>query len=204
MVLRDKTTRILVQSFPRKVPRPWFTIASFSRGERQENRLIEVSHLRKEFGNLIAVDDVSFSLAPGDILGFLGPNGAGKSTTMKMLTGFLRPSNGVVSIWGCDVLSDRIAAQAHIGYLPEGAPCYEEMTPLEFLEFLRVRQCLLQTQQNRQLQGGNAMRQQSIQPVLERLFIVNPVRFYCPFQALGIGKASHRECGTYQLVKAQV
>ena len=98
--------------------------------------MIEVSHLRKEFGNLIAVADVSFSLAPGDILGFLGPNGAGKSTTMKMLTGYLRPTSGAVSVWGCDVLSDSISAQAHVGYLPEGAPCYEEMTPLEFLQFI--------------------------------------------------------------------
>ena len=64
-----------------------------------------------------------------EILGFLGPNGAGKSTTMKVITGFLSPSAGSVSIWGSDIETDTLAAQKHIGYLPEGAPCYEEMTP---------------------------------------------------------------------------
>lgn len=98
--------------------------------------MIKVSHLRKEYGDLVAVDDVSFELAPGEILGFLGPNGAGKSTTMKMLTGFLGTTDGEVSVWGCDVATDRIAAQSHIGYLPEGAPCYEEMTPRSFLRFI--------------------------------------------------------------------
>ncbi len=98
--------------------------------------MIEVSHLRKQYGNLTAVDDLSFNLVPGEILGFLGPNGAGKSTTMKMLTGFLTPTSGDVRIWGCSVEDDRITAQKHIGYLPEGAPCYEEMTPASFLGFI--------------------------------------------------------------------
>ena len=86
--------------------------------------MIEVRHLSRQYGDLAAVSDVSFSLAPGDILGFLGPNGAGKSTTMKMLTGFLRPSAGQVLIWGRDMWEDPLAAQAHLGYLPEGAPAY--------------------------------------------------------------------------------
>ncbi len=73
----------------------------------------------------MAVNDLSFSLAPGEILGFLGPNGAGKSTTMKMLTGFLRPTSGAISIWGYNLLEDSLAAQSRIGYLPEGAPGYE-------------------------------------------------------------------------------
>ena len=98
--------------------------------------MIDVDHLRKEYGPLKAVDDVSFRLAPGEILGFLGPNGAGKSTTMKMLTGFLTPTSGDVKILGCDVQEERIAAQNHIGYLPEGAPCYDEMTPAQFLKFI--------------------------------------------------------------------
>lgn len=98
--------------------------------------MIRVKGLRKAYGELLAVDDVSFELAPGEILGFLGPNGAGKSTTMKMLTGFLGPSAGTVSIWGCDLATDRLGAQARIGYLPEGAPCYEEMTPRSFLRFI--------------------------------------------------------------------
>lgn len=98
--------------------------------------MIEVSHLSKHYGDFIAVEDLSFKLVPGEILGFLGPNGAGKSTTMKMLTGYLRPTSGEVRIWGNDVWSETLAAQSHIGYLPEGAPAYEEMTPLGFLNFI--------------------------------------------------------------------
>ncbi len=98
--------------------------------------MIQVNHLRKEYGGTPVVEDVSFQLVPGEILGFLGPNGAGKSTTMKMLTGFLPPTSGDVKIWGCDIDEDRLIAQSHIGYLPEGAPCYEEMTPSGFLKFI--------------------------------------------------------------------
>jgi ABC-2 type transport system ATP-binding protein len=98
--------------------------------------MIEVSHLTKYYGDFAAVESLTFKLVPGEILGFLGPNGAGKSTTMKMLTGFLRPSSGEVSIWGSNVWQDSLTAQRHIGYLPEGAPAYEEMTPLGFLEFI--------------------------------------------------------------------
>ena len=98
--------------------------------------MIEVSHLTKTYGDFTAVGDLSFKLVPGEILGFLGTNGAGKSTTMKMLTGFLRPTDGEVAIWGCDIAAERQAAQAHIGYLPEGAPAWEEMTPLAFLNFI--------------------------------------------------------------------
>lgn len=98
--------------------------------------MLEVSHLQKQFGDLTAIDDISFKLVPGEILGFLGPNGAGKSTTMKVITGFLAPSSGSVSVWGCDVASDPLGAQQHMGYLPEGAPLYEEMTPRSFLAFI--------------------------------------------------------------------
>ena len=98
--------------------------------------MIEVSHLTKYYGDFAAVESLTFKLVPGEILGFLGPNGAGKSTTMKMLTGFLRPSSGEVRIRGSNVWQDSRAAQRHIGYLPEGAPAYEEMTPLGFLEFI--------------------------------------------------------------------
>lgn len=98
--------------------------------------MIEVSHLTKYYGDFAAVENLTFKLVPGEILGFLGPNGAGKSTTMKMLTGFLRPSSGDVRIWGSDIGKDSLTAQRHIGYLPEGAPAYEEMTPIGFLEFI--------------------------------------------------------------------
>jgi ABC-2 type transport system ATP-binding protein len=98
--------------------------------------MIEVSHLTKYYGDYAAVDNLTFKLSPGDILGFLGPNGAGKSTTMKMLTGFLRPSSGQVKICGSNVWKDTLSAQRYFGYLPEGAPAYDEMTPLGFLRFI--------------------------------------------------------------------
>ncbi|PLX83025.1 MAG: multidrug ABC transporter ATP-binding protein [Desulfuromonas sp.] len=98
--------------------------------------LIEVDGLRKEFGSLCAVDDLSFSVPRGEVLGFLGPNGAGKSTTMKMLTGFLAPTAGTASICGADITRQPIVAKAHLGYLPEGAPLYPEMTPATLLSFI--------------------------------------------------------------------
>ena len=99
-------------------------------------KLIEVNGLHKHFGNLIAVDGIDLDVRRGEVLGFLGPNGAGKSTTMKMITGFLAPSAGSISVCGHDVLSDPIAAKTNIGYLPEGAPAYGEMTPGSFLDFI--------------------------------------------------------------------
>lgn len=98
--------------------------------------MIEVNHLKKYFGPLAAVDDISFKVAPGEILGFLGPNGAGKSTTMKMLTGFITPTGGSVRVCGCDIETETLLAQEQIGYLPEGTPAYEEMTPRSFLGFI--------------------------------------------------------------------
>jgi ABC-2 type transport system ATP-binding protein len=98
--------------------------------------MIEIRNLSKSFGPITAVDDVSFSVDRGEVLGFLGPNGAGKSTTMKMLTGFLTPSGGTASICGHDVLSQPLAAKQKMGYLPEGAPLYPDMTPASFLDFV--------------------------------------------------------------------
>ncbi len=101
---------------------------------------IEARALSKNFGNIVAVDCLSFEVGSGEVLGFLGPNGAGKSTTMKMLTGFLAPSSGTASINGHDIINDSLAARRIIGYLPEGAPSYGEMTVRNFLEFIaRVR-----------------------------------------------------------------
>jgi len=97
--------------------------------------MIEIRSLSKHFGPKRAVDDVTFSVAQGEVLGFLGPNGAGKSTTMRMLTGFLAPSRGKAVVCGHDVVRDRIAAQRVLGYLPEGAPLYPDMTPLSILRF---------------------------------------------------------------------
>jgi ABC-2 type transport system ATP-binding protein len=98
--------------------------------------MIKTEHLTKRYGRLTAVDDVSFEVRPGEVLGFLGPNGAGKTTTMRMLTGFIAPSSGRASIYGHDVEADAIAAKSCIGYLPEGAPAYGEMTARGFLEFI--------------------------------------------------------------------
>ena len=97
--------------------------------------MIEIQNLSKHFGPIRAVDDVSFAVERGEVLGFLGPNGAGKSTTMKMLTGFLPPSSGRASVCGIDVAERPIEAKAHLGYLPEGAPAYPDMTPAAFLAF---------------------------------------------------------------------
>ncbi len=97
---------------------------------------IEIDDLAKHFGAIKAVDGVSFSVSKGEVLGFLGPNGAGKSTTMKMITGFLAPTRGTVRVCGYDVLTDPISVKAHLGYLPEGAPAYADMTPDSFLHFI--------------------------------------------------------------------
>jgi len=98
--------------------------------------MIEIANLVKRFGPLVAVDDVSFSVERGEVLGFLGPNGAGKSTTMKMVTGFLTPTSGSISVCGHDVAKAPLAAKRTIGYLPEGAPAYPDMTPAAYLDFV--------------------------------------------------------------------
>ena len=102
--------------------------------------MIEISHLTKKFDQFVAVDDLTFKVGEGEVLGFLGPNGAGKSTTMKVITGFLAPSSGKVTIDGHDISKAALKAKSLIGYLPEGAPSYGEMTTLEFLRFIaRIR-----------------------------------------------------------------
>lgn len=98
--------------------------------------MIEISHITRIFEHFTAVDDLSFRVSEGEVLGFLGPNGAGKSTTMKIITGFLAPTSGQVTIDGHDIAVDPIAAKSLIGYLPEGAPTYPDMTAQDFLEFI--------------------------------------------------------------------
>ncbi len=97
--------------------------------------MIEVKNLQKSFGSKLAVDGISFTVKKGEVLGFLGPNGAGKSTTMRMVTGFLPATEGTISIGGSDVEADEIAAKSKIGYLPESAPLYSDMTVEAFLRF---------------------------------------------------------------------
>ncbi len=97
--------------------------------------LIEIERLTKRFGAFTAVDDVSFTVSRGEVLGFLGPNGAGKSTTMRMLAGFMTPTAGTARICGEDVVDRPVAAKRQLGFLPEGAPTYPEMTVAGFLGF---------------------------------------------------------------------
>jgi ABC-2 type transport system ATP-binding protein len=98
--------------------------------------LIEARDLYKHFGSIRAVDGISLQVKQGEVLGFLGPNGAGKSTTMKMITGFLEPDAGSASIAGIDVFENAKGAKSRLGYLPEGAPVYGDMTTLGFLSFI--------------------------------------------------------------------
>ncbi len=97
---------------------------------------LELDGLGKRFGPFWAVRGISLSLTAGEVLGFLGPNGAGKSTTMKMVSGFLPPSEGSVRVSGADVVAEPLAAKRALGYLPEGAPLYADMTPSGLLDFV--------------------------------------------------------------------
>jgi ABC-2 type transport system ATP-binding protein len=117
----------------------WF-IPPLRFGRKSVEKLIEIEGLTKRFGAFTAVDGVSFSVSRGEVLGFLGPNGAGKSTTMKMLAGFVAPTAGTARLGGRDVQRETVAARRLLGYLPEGAPLYPEMTVRAFLHFIaRVR-----------------------------------------------------------------
>src|SRR5215204_6371048 len=124
--------------------------------------MIKVHNLSKLFGAKHAVDGISFSVDRGEVLGFLGPNGAGKSTTMRMITGFIPPSSGSASVGGFDVVEDGIAARRLIGYLPENAPAYTDMTVHGFLSF---------TAEIRGLRGDAKKR--AVNRVVEMCFLEN-------------------------------
>jgi len=98
--------------------------------------LLNAQNLKKKFDNIVAVDDISLSLDVGEVVGFLGPNGAGKSTTMKMLTGFLEPDEGSVFVKKLSLHDSPLKAKSLMGYLPEGAPAYSDMTVSSFLNFI--------------------------------------------------------------------
>jgi ABC-2 type transport system ATP-binding protein len=127
--------------------------------------MIETRQLTKRFGLITAVDDVTLSVDAGEVLGFLGPNGAGKSTTMKMVTGFLEPTSGSASVCGHEVLDDPVAVKRSLGYLPEGAPTYGDMTPLSYLGFVA------------QVRGfDGAERQRRIDAVVEKVALEEVLR----------------------------
>ncbi len=128
--------------------------------------MIKISSLTKRFGEHVAVDNLSFEVRPGEVLGFLGPNGAGKSTTMKMLTGFLAPDGGSASICGFDIRTQTLQAQRQMGYLPEGAPCYGDMRVKGFLEFIAQVRGLSGADRRRQV--DRAVEQLQLQGVLHQ------------------------------------
>jgi ABC-2 type transport system ATP-binding protein len=102
----------------------------------QDQTMIQVANLTKDYGSKRAVDQLSFEVPSGEVLGFLGPNGAGKSTTMKILACYLAPTSGTVRVAGHDVFEDSLQVRQNVGYLPENTPLYRDMTSLEFLEFV--------------------------------------------------------------------
>src|SRR4026208_1037252 len=98
--------------------------------------MIEVEHLTKRYGTFTAVSGISFKAEPGEILGFLGPNGAGKTTTMRMLTGFMPPTEGKAKVAGYDVFEQSIDVRRHVGYLPETVPLYPDMTVRGYVKYI--------------------------------------------------------------------
>jgi ABC-2 type transport system ATP-binding protein len=128
--------------------------------------LLEIEGLTKRFGPIAAVDNISFSVDRGEVLGFLGPNGAGKSTTMKMITGYLSPTAGKITVCGNDVRLHPIETKRRIGYLPEGAPLYGDMTPHSLLNFVCDIRKLSREQRRRGL--DHAIESLHLQRVLQQ------------------------------------
>lgn len=129
--------------------------------------MIEVSHLTKQYGNHLAVDDVSFTVADGQICGLLGPNGAGKSTTMNILTGYLSATSGQVTVAGHPLPEEADAAKACVGYLPEQPPLYPEMTVQEYLAFAAELKGVKKAERKEQV--CRAARRTGLEAVLPRL-----------------------------------
>ncbi len=142
--------------------------------------MIEAINLSKKFGSKSAVNDLSFTVKPGDVLGFLGPNGAGKSTTMRMITGFINPSGGDALICGHSITNATEAAKRCIGYLPESAPLYDDMTVSSFLQFCA---------DVRELKGSEKKR--AVESAIETCFLQSVA--YQSIQTLSKG-FRHRTC----------
>jgi ABC-2 type transport system ATP-binding protein len=128
--------------------------------------MIKTQNLSKNYHGLVAVDDLSFTVEPGEVLGFLGPNGAGKTTTMRMIAGFVTPSAGSASICGHDVANEPLAAKAALGYLPEGAPTYGEMTVGGILDFVADLRALAGDHRKQRL--DYVISRLQLEPVLEQ------------------------------------
>ena len=126
--------------------------------------MIEVKNLKKTFGPKVAVNGISFNVKKGEVLGFLGPNGAGKSTTMRMVTGYISPTEGTVTVGGHSIIENPVEAKSLIGYLPENAPSYSDMTVLGFLNF---------SAEIRGLDG--AARKKAVDRVIEMCFLESVV-----------------------------
>src|SRR5207302_629690 len=148
--------------------------------------MIKVNNLAKAFGTKRAVDGISFSIERGEVLGFLGPNGAGKSTTMRMITGFIPPTEGSVSVGGFDIVEHPIEARRLIGYLPENAPAYTDMTVYGFLNF---------TAELRGLRGE--AKKKAIQRVVEMCFLDSVL--YLSVDTLSKGYR-HRTCFAQSII----
>ncbi|MBU2881136.1 ABC transporter ATP-binding protein [Psychrosphaera sp. B3R10] len=128
--------------------------------------MIEIKNITKQFGDFTAVNDLSFTIKPGEVVGFLGPNGAGKSTTMKMLTGFLDATSGAIWVNGFDIKQSPIDVKKLIGYLPEGAPAYGDMTPAQFLNFIADIRGL--TGRKKQARLARVIKSVELQSVLDK------------------------------------
>lgn len=140
---------------------------NFANAPRSERAaMIKTQNLTKSYDGNVVVDSLSFSVEPGEVLGFLGPNGAGKSTSMRMIAGFITPSAGTASICGHDIAAEPLAAKQALGYLPEGAPCYGEMTVGGFLDFIANLRTL--TGPHRKTRLDYVIGRLQLEPVLEQ------------------------------------
>ena len=148
--------------------------------------MLKAQSLKKTFGSRLAVNDISFEVHPGEVLGFLGPNGAGKSTTMRMMTGFIAPTSGHAFIDDLDVSVNPVEARSRFGYLPENAPLYQEMTVEDFLAFCAETRGI-----------ASAERQKAIDNVLELCQLQNVRRQIIGTLSKGY---SHRTCFAQALV----
>src|SRR5437773_3781520 len=131
--------------------------------------MIEVEHLTKRYGPVTAVDDVSFRVEKGEILGFLGPNGAGKTTTMRVLTGYMPATDGKAVVAGYDVFANPVEAKRRIGYLPETPPLYPDMTVREYLGFVaRIKVGKSMTKSERESRVDHAMKKSHVDDMANR------------------------------------